>query len=85
MQILELRQSGHLLVDFRIVLHGTRAQRIEAGIYTKVIIRQIGIVAHYGKLIALRKFGILSTLHRSRYLVTAIVILWQTVSFATLL
>ena len=37
-QVLELRQGGHLLVDLRIVLHRTGAEGIEARIDTKVII-----------------------------------------------
>ena len=38
MQILELWQGGHLLVDLGIILHGTRTQGIETRINAKIIV-----------------------------------------------
>ena len=38
MQVLKLRKGSHFLVDLGIVLHGTRTQRIETAVYTKVIL-----------------------------------------------
>ena len=85
MQVLELRLSSHLLVDLRIVLHRTGTKGIEACIHAKVIIREVCIVAHHRQLVTLGQCGILSTLHRSRNLVIAIIVPWQTVALATLL
>ena len=84
MQVLELRQGGHLLIDLRVILHRTRTQRIETGINAKVIIREIGIVAHHGQLVTLRQCRSLRPAHGSWYLVIAKIILGQTVAFAAL-
>ena len=80
MQVLELRQRCHLLIDFGIVLHRTRAQRIESRINAKVVVRQIGIMAHHRQLITFRQTSILRTLHRDRNLVITIEIAGQTVT-----
>ena len=85
MQVLKLWHSSYLFVYLGIVLHCTRSQWIEACIYTEVIIRQIGIMTHHCQFIALRQSSIFCTFHRSWYLVTAIVVLWQTITLATLL
>ena len=53
MEVLELRQGCHLLVDLRIVLHRTGAERIEARIDTEVIIREVRVVAHHREFVAL--------------------------------
>ena len=84
-QILELRQSGHLLVDFGVVLHRTGAQGIEARIDTKVVVREVCVVTHHRQLVALRQLRLLSTPHRSGDLVVAEVVPWQTVAFAAFL
>ena len=38
MYVLELRLCGYLLIDFRVILHRTGAERIEACVYTKIIV-----------------------------------------------
>ena len=53
MEVLELRQGCHLLVDLRIVLHRTGAEGIEACIDTEVIIREVRVVAHHREFVAL--------------------------------
>ena len=85
MQMLELRHGSHFLIDFRIVLHRTGAQRIETRIHAKIIIGEVGIMAHYRQFVTLRQRSILSTLHGCRYLVMAIIVARQAVAFAALL
>jgi hypothetical protein len=85
MQVLELRQSGHLFVDLGVVLHGTGAQGIEARIDTKVIVGEVGIMAYHSEFIALRELSFFCTLHRSRYLIIAKIILGQTITPAALM
>ena len=58
MQILELRQRCHLLIDLRIVFHRTRAKRIEACINPKIIIREVGVMTYYRQFVALRQSSI---------------------------
>ena len=85
MQVLKLWQGSYLLINFGIVLHGARAQRIKTCVDTKVVIREVGIVAYYCQLVTLRQLRLFLSLHRSRYLVIAEMILGQTIAFATLL
>ena len=84
-QILELGQGSHLLVDLRIVLHRTRTQGIETRIDTKVIVRQVRIVSYHRQFVALGQLCVFSTLHRCRNLVVTKVILGQTIALTTLL
>ena len=81
-QVLELRQGRHLLVDFRIVLHGTRAEGVEASIDTKVVIREVRVVTHHRQFVGLGQLGILLPADALRYLVIAEVILRQAIAFA---
>ena len=85
MQILELRQGGHLLVDLGVVLHRTGTKGIEARIYTEIVIREVRVMTHHRQLVALRQFCLLSTSHRSGYLVIAKIVPWQTIAFAAFL
>ena len=82
MQVLESWQSSHLLIDLGIILHGARAQRIEPIVYTEVVQREIGIVAHHGHLVALWKLGLLLTTERCRQFaqLMLILVLRQTVA-----
>ena len=41
-----VKQGGKLLVDFGIVLHGTRAQGVEAVVHAEVAARKVGVVAN---------------------------------------
>ena len=59
MQVLELRQGSHLLIDLRVVLHRTGTKRIEACIHTEVVVGEIGIVTHHRQFVALGQCGIL--------------------------
>ena len=61
MDVLELWQGSHLLIDLRVVLHRTRTQGIETGVNTKVIIREVRIVTHHRQLITLRKGSLFRT------------------------
>ena len=84
-QVLELRQGSHLLVDLRVILHRTRPQGIKAIVDAKVIGRQIGIMAHHGHLVALGQFSIALSAQLLWHLVVAEAVLGQTVTFAALL
>ena len=84
-QVLELWQGSHLLVDLRIVLHRTGAEGIEARINTEVIIREVRVVAHHRQFVALWQRGILGTAQLLWNLVIAKVISWQTISSAAFL
>ena len=46
MQPLEPRERGDGLGDLRVVLHGARAQRVEAGVHAVVHLREPRVVAH---------------------------------------
>ena len=83
-QVLELRQSGHLLVDLGVILHGTRTQGIETGIDAKVIVGEVGIMAHHREFVALRQLGLFRAPHGGRHRVVAKVVLRQTVAPAPL-
>src|SRR6185312_3809734 len=50
MEVGEARQSRQLLVEPRIVLHGARSQRVEAGVDGVVLLRQPGEIAHHLRL-----------------------------------
>ena len=67
MQVLELRQGCHFLVEFGVVLHRTGAEWIEAVVHTEVVGTEVRIVAHHGELVTLWQ--------RSRLL--ALLFLWQ--------
>ena len=45
MQALEGGHRGYLFVDFRVVLHSTAAQRVEAGINSEIHLGEIGIMS----------------------------------------
>ena len=49
------RQTGHVLVDPRVVLHGARAQRVEDGVDGEVALSQMGEVTHDVELADLRQ------------------------------
>ena len=51
----EAGQSRHLLADLRVVLHGARAERIEAAIHPEVALREAQIVTHHVQLRQLRQ------------------------------
>src|SRR6185437_14797760 len=55
MEVGEARQSRQLLVEPRIVLHGARAQRIEAGVDGVVLLRQPGEMAYHLRLAEARQ------------------------------
>ena len=55
------RHRSYLLIDLRIVLHGTAAERIESRIDAKVHLRKNGVMTHHVKLAHLRKSRSLST------------------------
>ena len=46
MQTCKLRKHAQLLVDFGVILHGAAAQGIEAGVYTEILVADVGKVAH---------------------------------------
>ena len=46
-QTAEGRMVGYLLVYLGVVLHGAAAQGVEARLYTEILIRHVGIVAHH--------------------------------------
>ena len=46
MDVAEARQPRHLLVEARVVLHGARAQRIDAGVDGVVLLAEAHVVAH---------------------------------------
>ena len=52
----EFGHSGHLLVDFGVVLHGTASEGIETGVDTEVLVRKIGIVTHHVEFAYFGKF-----------------------------
>ena len=84
-QVLELGQRGHLLVDLRIVLHRTGAEGIEARIDTEVIVGEVRIVAHHRQLVALRQCCLFLAAEFLWYLVIAKAVSGQTVALAALL
>ena len=53
----EGRHRSHLFVYLGVVLHGAGAQRIEAGLDTEVLVRYVGIVAHYVEFAHFGQFG----------------------------
>ena len=57
MQTGKTGQGAHLFVDLGVVLHGAGAQRIEAGIYTKVHLGEVVVVAHHFRLAHLGETG----------------------------
>ena len=84
MQVLELWQCSHFLINLRVVLHRTRAERIEPCIHAEVVVGEVGIVAHHCQFITLGQLSIRCTTHGCRNLVITIVILRQTIAFASL-
>ena len=84
-EVLELRQGRHLLVELRVVLHRARPQRIEAVVHTEVVGRQVSIVAHHRHLVALGQLGVLCTPHAGRHLVAAKAVLGQRIAATALL
>ena len=52
---------SNLFVDDGVILHGTRAQRIETVVDTEIVVAEIGIVAHHRHLVTLRKLSLLLT------------------------
>ncbi len=50
----EAGQAGHALVELRVVLHGARAERVEAAVDAEVALRQPQVVAHH---VELRELG----------------------------
>ena len=81
-QILEGRQGSNLLVDLWIVLHRTGAQRVKTRIDTKVIIREVRIMAHHRQLIAFRQGSILLTAEFVGDLIITEIVTRQTIAFA---
>ena len=57
MQPLESSVRSHLLIDLGVVLHGAATQRIEASLYAKVLVRYVGVVAHYIEFAHLGEFS----------------------------
>ena len=57
MQAGKTGQGAHLFIDLGIVLHGAGTQRIEAGIYTKVHLGEVVVVADHLRLAYLGKAG----------------------------
>ena len=43
--------GGHLLVDFRVIFHGARPERVETRVDAKVVGRHIVVVAHHGQFV----------------------------------
>ena len=80
-------QSSNLFVDDGIILHRTRAQRIEAVVDAKVIMTEVGIVANDSQFITLRQLRLLFTSQHSRNLVGSMLIgiLGQGVALASCL
>jgi histidinol phosphatase-like enzyme len=59
MQIGETIKRRHIFVDFWVVFHSARAQRIEPGIYAVVFIGQQGIMSDYINLADFRQVYLL--------------------------
>ena len=53
----KIGMSGHLIVDFRIVLHRTTAQWVKTGVYAKIIVAHVGVVARGRQFIDFGKEG----------------------------
>ena len=51
----ELWKSRHFIVDFRIILHGARAQGIESGVHAEIIVAHIGVVTHHREFVHFRQ------------------------------
>jgi hypothetical protein len=69
---IETGEGTEFLVELRIVLHSTRAQRIEARINTEVIVRHVGVMANHSKFVTLGKNGLALALQDIRYLADTI-------------
>ena len=50
------RHGGNLLVDLGIILHRAAAERIETGVDTEILLRQVGVMSHHIQLAHLGKF-----------------------------
>ena len=69
---IETGEGTEFLVELRIVLHSTRAQRIEARINTEVIVRHVGVMANHSKFVTLGKNGLALALQDIRHLADTI-------------
>ena len=57
----ELWAGCNLLIDDRVVLHRTGAERVETVVHAEVVVAQIGIVTHNCQFVAFRQFGLFLT------------------------
>ena len=78
-QVGKLRHGRHFLVDGRVVLHRAAAQRVEAVVHAEVVLAVVGVVAHYGHLVALRQHGVFLASHFGRHFVACKLVLRQRV------
>ena len=71
----ELRHISHLLVDDGIIFHSAAAQRIEPVVHAEIVLAVVGIVAHYGHLVAFGQGSVLIAAYRSRDVIVAKLVL----------
>ena len=75
---------GHFLIDVGVVLHCAATKWVEAVVHSEVVAAHVGVVAHYGKLVAFGQVGIFLALHVRRQLVAAVCVFRQRASPASL-
>ena len=84
MSFCKLLPGGHFLVDVGVVLHCAATKWVEAVVHSEVVAAHVGVVAHYGKLVAFGQVGIFLALHVRRQLVAAVCVFRQRASPASL-